>query len=127
MISKEVAISTGDTEEIKTSVSIPENLEEFEELYGASEEMVVSMAARELVRKVQSIGRTAMKGDKDVAEAVASFKLQLGAPAASGHRKEINTILKGLDSEQQAALLAQAKLMTETEAAPQGGKKGSKK
>lgn len=124
MISKEVAISTGDTEEIKTSVNIPENLDEFEELYGASEEMVVSMAARELVRKVQSIGRTAMKGDKDVAEAVGSFKLQLGAPAASGHRKEINTILKGLDPEQQAALLAQAKLMTETEAAP---KKGSKK
>lgn len=125
MISKEVAISTGDTEEIKTNVDIPENLLEFEELYGASEEMVVSMAARELVRKVQSIGRTAMKGDKDVAEAVGSFKLQLGAPAASGHRKEINSILKGLDPEQQAALLAQAKLMTETEATPP--KKGSKK
>lgn len=127
MISKEVAISTGDTEEIKTNVNIPENLEEFEELYGASEEMVVNMAARELVRKVQSIGRTAMKGDKDVAEAVGSFKLQLGAPAASGHRKEINNILKGLDPEKQAALLAQAKLMSETETAPQGAKKGSKK
>lgn len=128
MITKEVGISSGDHTEVKINVVVPETLDEFEELYGATEADVANMAGRELVRKVQSIGRTAQKAGKDVTEAAAGFKLQLGAPAARGHRKEINTILKGLSSEQQTALLAQAKLMSETEAEDPGpAKKGSKK
>lgn len=129
MITKEVAISSGDTAEVKVNVDVPESLDEFEEIYGATEADVANMAGRELVRKIQSVGRTAQKANKDVAEAVGGFKLQLGAPAASGHRKEINSILKGLDSDQQIALLAQAKLMAETESAGkvEPHKKGSKK
>lgn len=98
-------------------VDLPETLAEFQERYGFGEADVCIFAGREVVRRMQNVGRKALTNEKDPKEAVASVKLTIGPSAAPSTANQIKKAVSDLSPEMQEKILARIEKEAEKELA----------